>query len=152
GGPTVTLTDVKELVSDKDPTKDQTEGDPGNAAGNLTVPDWTKMPAPADGSVSGDGKDTIKLGLGKATAFGNGGDDTLSVGTDNALLAAHPNLSSLFHSQGATLVGDDGNDHIGGGAGDDTIFTAAQTTFGPDDAGPPDAGATNVVDTGTGND
>jgi Ca2+-binding RTX toxin-like protein len=38
------------------------------------------------------------------------------------------------------------------GTGNDTIYTAAQTTFGVDAAGPADAGKTNVVDTGTGSD
>jgi Ca2+-binding RTX toxin-like protein len=156
GGATKTFSDLKELVDSSDPSKDQTAGDPSVAAPNQTVPDWTAL-APADGTGSGtgdqaDGNDTVKVGLGKSTAFGNGGDDTLGVSADDPLFAAHPTEGNLFHSQGATLVGGDGNDHLAGGAGPDTIFTSSQQTFGVDDPGPADTGTSNVVDTGTGND
>ncbi len=149
--PTVTLS-LTDLKNDGRDTGDPLASGQGQPGASVTVPNWGSLPNPGDGTASGDGTDTIKVGLGKAIAFGNGGDDNLGVQADDALLAAHPTQGDLFHSQGATLVGGDGNDHLAGGAGDDSIFTAAQTTFGVDAAGPPDTGATNVVDTGTGND
>jgi len=152
GSPPTVALNLTDLVNDGRDSGDPLASGQGHPGAAVTVPDWANLPNPGDGTGTNDGIDTIKLGLGHVTGYGNGGNDVISVSSDNALLAAHPSQADLFHSQGATLVGGDGGDHLAGGAGDDTIFTASQTTFGVDDAGPVDAGPPNVVDTGTGND
>lgn len=119
--------------------------DGGGTKTGVTVIDWTSLANPVgeDGG-SNQGNDVIHLGLGLNRARGNEGGDTISVATD----APDGSLSS----EGNTLIGDGGNDKLTGGTAADRIFTAAETEFGVDEAGPADAGATNIVETGEGND
>ncbi|MCG6568057.1 calcium-binding protein [Tessaracoccus sp. ZS01] len=88
--------------------------------------------------------DTIRVGLGATKVRGNAGDDTISVTTNT------PTLSS----KGSRLIGDDGNDRLNGGAGNDVIFTGAELDYGVDDVGSDDADVTtfNIVNSGEGND
>lgn len=125
-----------------DVTHNETDG--GGTKG-VTVFDWTKTkdPTTQDGG-SDQGKDTIGLGLGTNKARGNGDDDKIGVASDA------PNGSDNAGIN--TIVGDGGSDKITGGSAGDKIFTAAEDEHGVDADGPADAGATNVVDTGTGSD
>ncbi|HKN56948.1 MAG TPA: hypothetical protein VJX66_30955, partial [Amycolatopsis sp.] len=94
GAPPVTSVGLKELKNDGrdggDPVADGVNGP------SVSVPNWAILPDPAGGTAPGnpttDGNDTIKVGLGKATAFGNGGDDTLGVAADDPLadVPTHP--------------------------------------------------------------
>ncbi|MFB6720098.1 calcium-binding protein [Kribbella sp. NPDC056345] len=99
-------------------------------------------PATAEGPLPGD--DQIGLGLGTNRARGFGGADKVAVAADmpDGTLKAGVN----------TLIGDGGSDLLTGGSNADRIFTAAEGEFDRDAAGPPDPGAVNTVDTGTGND
>jgi Ca2+-binding RTX toxin-like protein len=153
GAPPTTTLSLTDLLNDGRDSGDPLASGQGQAGATVTVPDWTSASLkPADGTGGSDGNDVIKAGLGSDTVYGNGGDDTLGIGADNQLVKTDPAQKSLFVSAGSTLVGGAGNDKIAGGTGDDQIFTASQTTFGVDDPGPADPGATNVVDTGTGSD
>jgi Ca2+-binding RTX toxin-like protein len=149
---------LDELINDGRDQGDPTGADKG-ATPNVDVVDWNNLGQPAGGSAPGDGNDpALKVGLGDSTIYGNGGNDTLSVGVDSPLAATdHPH--ALFVSPGATLVGGDGSDHIAGGSGPDNIYTAGEVNTSVDGAGDHDAktagdpfGPINVVDTGTGND
>ena len=133
---------------------DVESGDPAVAGPTLSVPDWNSIPEPTASESIGtpNGNDKLSVGLGQNKAFGNGGDDTLSVASDNSLVKVHPELASILTSQGNTLVGGKGNDNMAGGSGDDTIYTAGQSVTTIDGAGAADPGTINVVDTGTGND
>ncbi|TCO47460.1 Ca2+-binding RTX toxin-like protein [Kribbella antiqua] len=93
---------------------------------------------------AGTGDDTIGLGLGTNRARGNGGVDKIAVAADA------PDGSKKAGVN--TLIGDGGSDRLTGGSNADRIFTAAESEFGVDAAGPDDGDAVNVVDTGTGND
>lgn len=160
GAPPTTSVALRELKNDGRDSGDPLSNDDGQGGPSATVPDWTALPAPAGGTGSGDGNDVLATGLGHTTMYGNAGNDTLSVGVDNPQALVHPELASLFTSPGATLVGGDGSDHVAGGSGPDTIYTAGKTVTGIDGAGGADAntagdpagGPVNVVDTGTGND
>ncbi len=147
GGGGLFSTGVKELG-------DVESGDPAVAGPTLSAPDWNSIPEPnaSEGNGLPNGKDKVSVGLGLNKAFGNGGDDTLSVATDNALAKVKPNLASILTSQGDTLVGGTGNDNIAGGSAGDTIYTAGQSVTSIDGDGAPDPGTVNIVDTGTGND
>jgi Ca2+-binding RTX toxin-like protein len=131
---------------------------------SVTLPDWTQLftdpgtTFPRSLSTGADGNDTINAGLGTDNVFGNGGNDTLGIGADNAL-AATVNACKTgpcdFKSKGATLVGGQGNDNIAGGTGDDTIYTGPQTATTYDGDGASDyvtTPTTNTVDTGVGSD
>ncbi|MEV6876180.1 calcium-binding protein [Amycolatopsis sp. NPDC051128] len=158
GAPPVTSVGLKELANDG-----RDGGDPvaaGVGGPSVSVPDWASLPEPGDGTGTGDAGDTIKAGLGKATVFGNGGDDTLGVAADDPLKDVPTHPQALFVSPGATLVGGDGSDRFAGGTGPDKIYTAGQIDpgvdgYGSDDAnttGGPAGGSVNTVDTGTGDD
>lgn len=156
---TTASTDLDELVNDG-----RDHGDPNGADKGTTITtgvvDWNALGHPAGGTAAGDGNDpALKVGLGKSTVYGNGGNDTLSVAADSALAnSSHPR--ELFVSAGATLVGGDGSDHIAGGSGPDKIYTAGMVATPIDGSGGTDANTAgdpfgkpiNVVDTGTGND
>ncbi|MFK4084074.1 calcium-binding protein [Kribbella sp. NPDC020789] len=88
--------------------------------------------------------DSIGLGLGTNRARGNAGADKVAVAAD----APDGSLKAGIN----TLIGDGGSDRLTGGSNADRIFTAAEGEFDRDAAGPPDPGAINTVDTGTGND
>jgi Ca2+-binding RTX toxin-like protein len=117
----------------------------GGGTQSVTVFDWTKAKDPTT-QVGGpnQGDDTIGVGLGANKVRGNGGDDKIGVASDA------PDGSRKAKSN--TLIGDLGSDSITGGSAADKIFTAAEDEFGFDESGPPDPGATNVVDTGEGSD
>jgi Ca2+-binding RTX toxin-like protein len=149
---------LDELINDGRDGGDPTGVDKGGSV-NVGVIDWTNLGQPSGGSAAGDGNDpALKVGLGHSTIYGNGGNDTLSVAVDSPLAATnHPH--ALFVSPGATLVGGDGSDHIAGGNGPDTIYTAGQVVTSIDGTGDHDAktagdpfGPINVVDTGAGDD
>jgi Ca2+-binding RTX toxin-like protein len=131
---------------------DAESGDPAGPTVPVSVPDWTAFGQPGAGESATNGKDKLTVGLGADTAFGNGNDDILTVGADNPLAAGHPAQKAIFTSKGATLVGGTGNDNIGAGSGDDTIYTSTQTATTFDGDGAADPGSTNIVDTGTGSD
>ncbi|WP_206794239.1 calcium-binding protein [Amycolatopsis sp. MtRt-6] len=158
GAPPVTSIGLKELKNDG-----RDSGDPltdGTGGPSVSVPNWALLPDPAGGTGTGDAGDTIKVGLAKSTAFGNGGDDTLGVSADDPLKDVPTYPQALFVSQGATLVGGDGSDRFAGGTGPDKIYPAAQVDpgidgYGSDDAntsGGPEGGPINTIDTGSGND
>ncbi|MCO8125590.1 calcium-binding protein [Acidimicrobiia bacterium EGI L10123] len=149
----VSLT-LKELINDGREGGDPTGGD-GEGGATVSVPDWETFSGPGATEAGTDGTDTVRVGLGESTAYGNGGIDTLSVAPDNSLILSRPDDTALFASKGARLVGGTGSDSFSGGAHDDVIIT------GPDEGGlvdEPDAdggvddGSTNTVDTGTGSD
>ncbi len=106
------------------------------------IVDWENLADPTTAD-AGTGDDTIGVGLGTNRVRGNGGADKIGVAADA------PDGSDTAGNN--VLVGDGGGDSITGGTGDDEIFTAAESEFGRDADGPADT-ATNVVDTGTGND
>ncbi|GAB3938305.1 hypothetical protein GCM10029976_052600 [Kribbella albertanoniae] len=125
------------------------EQDGGGKSKLTDVINWTTIatvdpttPATADGPSPDD--DQIGLGLGTNRARGNAGADKVAVAADmpDGTLKAGVN----------TLIGDGGSDLLTGGSNADRIFTAAESEFDKDAAGPPDSGAVNTVDTGTGND
>ncbi|MEU9688884.1 calcium-binding protein [Amycolatopsis japonica] len=158
GAPPVTPIGLKELKNDG-----RDGGDPiadGTGGPTVSVPNWAILPDPAGGTGSGDGGDTIKVGLARSTAFGNGGDDTLGVAADDPLKDVPTLPQALFVSPGAILVGGDGSDRFAGGTGPDEIYTADQVDPGIDGYGSADANTTggpaggpiNTVDTGSGDD
>ncbi|WP_344217891.1 calcium-binding protein [Kribbella sancticallisti] len=119
--------------------------DGGGTSDLAEVFDWESIADPTGQTeVAPAGADTIGLGLGTNKAEGNGGDDKIGVAADQPDGALKAGIN--------TIVGDNGNDRITGGSNADRIFTAAEGEFGVDEAGPPDVGATNTVDTGTGSD
>ncbi|PSK65090.1 Bifunctional hemolysin/adenylate cyclase [Micromonospora sp. MH33] len=101
--------------------------------------DWTKLADPTEETTGA--ADHVTVGHGASTVYGNGGDDVLGVVLDD-----RPNGKNL-------LVGGPGEDILNGGKGDDTIHTAGSgVPADPDAAGSGDAGLTNKVDTGSGQD
>ncbi|GAA1689421.1 hypothetical protein GCM10009745_38180 [Kribbella yunnanensis] len=120
----------------------------GNGKSKLPdVINWTTLAtvdptAQPEGTLPGD--DQIGLGLGTNRARGNAGADKVAVAAD----APDGSLKAGIN----TLIGDGGSDLLTGGSNADRIFTAAEGEFDKDAAGPPDLGAVNTVDTGTGND
>ncbi|SBT40241.1 calcium-binding protein [Micromonospora auratinigra] len=101
--------------------------------------DWTKLTDPTEETAGA--ADHVTVGHGASTVYGNGGDDVLGVVLDD-----RPNGRN-------TIVGGPGEDILNGGKGDDTIHTAGSAVpSGPDAAGSGDAGLTNKVDTGSGQD
>jgi Ca2+-binding RTX toxin-like protein len=125
--------------------------DGGGKHPGVPVFDWTAIKDHDPTTTSnpdGDGTDTINVGLGASKVRGNGGGDRISVATDA------PDGSKAAGKN--TLIGDAGSDTIVGGSNEDKIFTAAQSEFGVDEAGPADPAATkdkpNIVFTGTGTD
>jgi len=107
--------------------------------------DWDNPADPTTRAAgSGEGDDTIGLGLGTNKAHGNGGADNIGVAADKPDGTKKAGVD--------TIVGDGGSDKITGGSNSDHIYTAAEGTFGVDTDGPDDDGATNVVDTGLGSD
>ncbi|MFG2164417.1 hypothetical protein [Micromonospora chersina] len=101
--------------------------------------DWTKLKDPTEESAGAD--DHVTVGHGASTVYGNGGDDVVGVVLDD-----RPNGKNI-------LVGGPGEDILNGGKGDDTIHTAGSAVpADPDAAGSGDAGLTNKVDTGAGQD
>ncbi|MEU6430410.1 hypothetical protein ABZ860_31340 [Microbispora sp. NPDC046973] len=118
--------------------------------GTVEVADWTAdgLPgAPDDGP--GDGDDRIAAGLGANRLWGNGGNDTIGVASDNPLAATDP--SPRYRAQPSLLVGGPGGDTLTGGSAADEIYTGPREEFGPDETGPADSGP-NYVDTGAGAD
>jgi Ca2+-binding RTX toxin-like protein len=145
---------LRELINDGREAGDPLGAD-GEGGATVSVPDWTTFTGPTNAEAGTDGSDTVRLGLGKATAYGNGGNDTLSVAPDSELAKLHPGSAQLFQSQGATLVGGTGSDSFSGGAHDDVIITGPDPgglDTDPDADGGLDPGSINTVDTGTGND
>ncbi|MFI7520212.1 hypothetical protein [Micromonospora globbae] len=101
--------------------------------------DWTTLTEPT--ASTGGAADHVTVGHGANTVYGNGGDDVLGVRADD-----RPSGSNL-------LVGGPGGDTINGGRGNDTIHTFDTTVpAGVDENGTGDAGLTNQVDTGSGQD
>ncbi|MFF4808551.1 hypothetical protein ACFY03_10075 [Micromonospora chersina] len=101
--------------------------------------DWTKLTDPTE--ETGGADDHVTVGHGASTVYGNGGDDVVGVVLDD-----RPNGKNI-------LVGGPGADILNGGKGDDTIHTAGSAVpADPDAAGSGDAGLTNTVDTGAGQD
>ncbi|MDO3702850.1 calcium-binding protein [Micromonospora sp. C28SCA-DRY-2] len=101
--------------------------------------DWTTLADPT--ASTGGTVDHVTVGHGTNTVYGNGGDDVLGVVSDD-----RPSGNNL-------LVGGPGGDTVNGGRGDDTIHTFDTTVpAGVDDPGTGDAGLTNQVDTGSGQD
>jgi Ca2+-binding RTX toxin-like protein len=152
GSPSTKSVKLKELGSVE-------SGNPGVDGPTVTVPNWENLTDPAarpsSSSVGAAGEDTINVGLGASRIYGNGGNDVLGVGADNALAKSKcsaPPASCIFRSAGVTIVGGTGSDNIAGGTGDDTIYTGPEQVTPTDGTGGNDAGSTNVVDTGTGND
>jgi Ca2+-binding RTX toxin-like protein len=130
------------------------DGTLGDAQRNLTVVgekgnvsltnaiDWDHLVPPASDVDGGSGKDTISVGHGSNTAYGNGGDDTIAAMVDTT----HPNGPNV-------LVGGAGADTINGGNGNDKIYTYSQAVSSDvDDAGLGDTTLINSVDTGGGTD
>jgi len=104
------------------------------------VMDWTKLP-PGDPTSSGttfsaDRGDTINLGLGADTIWGDGGDDHIIVAPDSS--------DGSIKSPGVTIVGGDGSDTITGGNGPDTIYTG-RTKTGNDAHGDSAGGGDNCA-------
>ena len=71
---------LKDIVNDDRDTGDPLASGQGQAGSNVTVPNWASLPNPGDGTGTGDGRDTLKVGLGHSTVYGNGHNDTLGVG------------------------------------------------------------------------
>ncbi|HEY0638118.1 MAG TPA: calcium-binding protein [Pseudonocardiaceae bacterium] len=125
----------------------------GGGTSSLTgVFDWERLADPT-GRPGGDGQgdDSIAVGLGANTVYGNGGRDSIGVATDVPAggAAAQPNL----------IVGGDGGDRITGGSNTDTIFTGVRLDLAHPDLTVDGQGSTdtesevpNVVETGTGSD
>jgi Ca2+-binding RTX toxin-like protein len=158
--PPTTSLSLTDLVNDGRDGGNPLGSGEGQGGASVTVPNWTALPDPADGTNPGDGNDpALKVGLGHSTIYGNGGNDTLGVGADNPLAAVPTHPHDLFVSPGVTMVGGDDSDHFAGGSGPDKIHTAGKVDTSIDGTGDPDAntvgdpnGTINVVDTGTGND
>jgi hypothetical protein len=112
------------------------------SAGDRTLDglvDWTTLDGPTDADAGAD--DHVTVGHGANRVYGNGGDDVLGVLVDD-----RPNGAN-------TLVGGPGADTVNGGRGDDTIHTYdTDVPSDADQAGSGDAGLTNQVDTGAGQD
>jgi Ca2+-binding RTX toxin-like protein len=141
---------------------DAESGNPNVAGPSVSVPDWTTLDQagamPTVASTDIDGTDTINAGLGQNNLYGNGGDDTIGIGADNALAGSKCSpapAACLFRSAGNTIVGGWGNDHIAGGSGNDFIYTGDKTVTTFDSDGGKDYSTTpttNTVDTGIGSD
>ncbi|HEX5597275.1 MAG TPA: calcium-binding protein, partial [Micromonosporaceae bacterium] len=104
---------------------------------------WNALNPPSSAPGLGSGADHITVRYGSNTVYGNGGDDVIGV------------LVNDKRSNGDNiLVGGAGNDTISGGNGDDRIYTYDRNSVpgSADDQGSGDAGLTNSVDTGAGND
>ncbi|WP_146231058.1 calcium-binding protein [Micromonospora sicca] len=101
--------------------------------------DWTTLTDPT-GDPAG-AVDHVTVGHGTNRVYGNGGDDVLGVVLDD-----RPSGKNV-------LVGGPGGDTVNGGKNDDTIHTYDTTVpADADQAGSGDAGLTNRVDTGAGQD
>ncbi|MGK5740972.1 hypothetical protein [Micromonospora sp. URMC 103] len=101
--------------------------------------DWTTLSDPTASAAGAT--DHVTVGHGANTVYGNGGDDVLGVIADD-----RPSGDNL-------LVGGPGGDTVNGGRGNDTIHTFDTTIPADvDDDGSGDAGLTNQVDTGSGQD
>ncbi|NUT33059.1 MAG: calcium-binding protein [Hamadaea sp.] len=112
-------------------------------AENLTgIVNWGSLTAPAEDADGGSGGDTITVGHGANTVYGNGGDDTIAAMVDDD------------KTNGVnTMAGGAGADSVNGGNGDDKIYTYATNPPSDVDAdGSGDAGLVNTVDTGGGQD
>ncbi|MCP2322728.1 Ca2+-binding RTX toxin-like protein [Hamadaea flava] len=110
---------------------------------NLTgVVNWASLTPPAEDPDGGSGVDTVTVGHGGNTVYGNGGDDTLAAMVDDT----KTNGTNV-------MVGGAGSDSVNGGNGPDKIYTYAQgVPSDPDADGVGDSGLTNMVDTGGGQD
>ncbi|MFC7606470.1 hypothetical protein ACFQVD_40860 [Streptosporangium amethystogenes subsp. fukuiense] len=118
--------------------------------GGVEVADWDGDDTPEEPQDrADDGDDRITAGLGGNHLWGNGGADTISVGSDSPLAAGDP--SPRYRAQPNTLVGGPGGDTLTGGSNDDEIYTGPRQVTGPEDEGPEDSGV-NYVDTGAGDD
>ncbi|KAB1907212.1 calcium-binding protein [Micromonospora sp. AMSO31t] len=101
--------------------------------------DWTRLKDPTEETAGAD--DHVTVGHGASRVYGNGGDDVVGVVLDD-----RPNGTNL-------IIGGPGADILNGGKADDTIHTAGSSVpADPDAAGSGDAGLTNRVDTGSGQD
>ncbi len=121
----------------------------GNAQKNVTVSaevgntnltdviDWDNLAQPAADPDGGTGADTISVGKGANTVYGNGGDDVIAA------------LVNETQTNGANImVGGAGADTLNGGNGSDRIYTYSQAgNPDVDTHGSGDAGLTNNVDT-----
>jgi Ca2+-binding RTX toxin-like protein len=157
--PTTSLA-LTDLLNDGRDSGNPLASGEGQGGAGVSVPNWSALPDPADGTAAGDGSDpALKVGLGHSVIYGNGGNDTLGVSADNPLAAVPTHPHDLFVSPGVTMVGGDDSDHFAGGSGPDKIYTAGKADTAVDGTGDSDAntvgapsGVVNVVDTGTGND
>jgi Ca2+-binding RTX toxin-like protein len=149
------------------PTKSRTVTRLGVGTTTLTLVDWEALAAPAATEAASDGNDRIALGLGANQAFGNGGDDVVSVASDSELAKTRPAEAARWTAKPNTIVLGSGSDAAKGGSNDDTIWTGVRTSEtradgkvdepgGADRAtwsGGANTPATrNVVETGAGND
>ncbi|GIH07898.1 hypothetical protein Rhe02_59650 [Rhizocola hellebori] len=128
------------------------DGTLGNAQRNITVAgekdtvplsnaiDWDNLVAPASDVDGGTGIDTLTVGHGANTVYGNGGDDIIATMSDDT----HANGPNI-------LVGGAGADTVNGGNGNDKIYTYSQAISSDvDDVGTGDTTVINNVDTGGG--
>lgn len=122
----------------------------GTATHNVTaggktingIIDWNALTQPASDVDGGTGADTITVGFGSNTVYGNGGGDVLGVMT-NQTKANGIN----------TMVGGAGGDTINGGNGNDKLYAYSQSVpASVDDEGSGDAGLVNNIDTAGGED
>lgn len=147
---TVTLQDHRQVDSSNKPQ--------GSWSDVANVP--TGLGAPTAGESSTDGNDTILVGYGQDTVYGNGGDDSISVATDKILTGTETRQPGVNAASNDTIVGGTGNNNIHGGSGDDLIYPGQQWSDACNDPGFTDApnyggvggDGTNTVDTGAGND
>ncbi|MDX6273890.1 MAG: hypothetical protein QOJ92_1100 [Frankiales bacterium] len=119
-------------------------------------------PPSAPGAVANEDIDTISVGLGGSTVYGDGGADIIGVANDNPIadLASTPAAQrDLYRAASTTIVGGAGSDHIKSGSGSDFIYTGDQVNPGADGYGSGDfigdsttAADVNTVETGTGSD
>ena len=110
--------------------------------------------APSNAEASTDGNDSILVGYGADTVYGNGGDDMISVSTDKPLVSGETRTPGTNADSNNTIVGGTGNNNIHGGSGDDTIYAGQQWPSGQDapNYGGVAGDGTNRVDTGGGSD
>jgi Ca2+-binding RTX toxin-like protein len=108
-----------------------------------------------DGVSDSDGADTISVGLGGSTVYGNARADTIGTANDSPLanLPANAATKSLYQANPTTIVGGRGSDRIKSGSAADTVYTGAKSEIDSDGFGSGDDPADeNSVDTGTGDD
>jgi Ca2+-binding RTX toxin-like protein len=138
----VTLSDHRQVDPDNKPH--------GSWSNVSNVP--TGVGDPTDAENSDDGNDTIAVGYGQNTIYGNGGDDSINVATDIPLSASQTPTPGVNEAKNDTIIGGKGNNHIHSGSGDDQIWAGQKWT--PDDPNATGVAGdgTNNVDTGTGSD